>query len=154
MSNFTVNFNDKLSQLALGMIDEHPELWKQDSYSYPRSCGTAYCYMGWCQNILGNWDITRPQHIFPETIEAIGLHHTYDEDDDYWEFTDSNNSLAKLKALHAFHVTGIFGIDGRDSDGYGRDNLDLNGFDKDGYDIDSFNINGYNCYGLTEKDIF
>jgi len=151
MTNFTANFNDKLSQLVLDKIEEHPESWNQEIYHYISFCGwgTSHCYIGWCEVLSGNWDGKRQNSVTLETKNAIGLCN-----ENYWEIIDPNNSLAKLKALHGYHVTGVYGINGYDTDGYGRDNLDVNGFDRDGYDIDGLNIDGYNCYGLTEKDIF
>jgi len=139
MTNFTVKFNDKLSRLALDKIHANPELWDQTIFH----CGSAHCYMGWCDIISGNWDgDKRGDVVSQKTIDLIGLN-----DCEYDEFVDPDNSLARLEALHTFHVTGIFGVKGIDIHGFDRDGLDIDGFDRHGY-----NKEGYNREGYDNKD--
>jgi len=141
MTNFTVKFNDKLSRSALDKIHANPELWKPSTFlGFRNPCGTLYCYMGWCDllsgsSLLGDWEI------YQQTKDLIGL-----DIFDYDEFISSYNSLAKLEALHLFHVTGIFGIEGYDTDGFDRGDRDIDGFDIDGINRHGYNRDGVNTY--------
>jgi len=116
-------FNETISRLALDHIHAHPEEWDQENYH----CGSAHCYMGLCDIFLGNykgWEA----YISPNTVHSMGLYGK-----DYQEFTDSSNTLAKLEALHAFHSTGVYGVDGRDTDGLDRRGFDIDGFNQQGF---------------------
>jgi len=173
MTNFTATFNDKLSRLALDKIHAKPKRWDQTIFHYRKAhCGTAHCYMGWCDVISGNWDGDK-RGVSQKTIDLMGL-----KDYEYAEFVDPDNSLARLEALHTFHVTGIFGINGYDTDGFDRDGLDIDkifdrygynregynregydneeydrdGFDRDGFDRDGYDYEGYDEDGYDDED--
>jgi len=123
MTNFTATFNDKLSRLALDMIHANPKLWNQREYHSEKvdsNCGTAHCFIGWCDVLLGNWN-GKDLGISQQTRDSLGL-----DSNDYYEFIYENNPLSRLEALHLYHITGIFGIEGYDTDGFDRSGHDRN----------------------------
>jgi len=127
MINFTANFNSKLSRAALDKFYTHHPKWneKQANSDYP--CGQSYCYMEWCEILSGNYKQDKDS-ISQKTNNLMGL-----SDVDYKEFTHERNSLARLEAFYLFHTTGIFGVDGFDTEDFGRD-----GFGRDGFNIYGF----------------
>ena len=118
-------FNKDLSQLALDMIDANPNLWYQKVYHYYSPCGLAHCWIGWCDVLSGNWKGDMGS-VSQKTMDLMGLS-SYR----YFEFINPYNSLARLKALHTFNITGVYGINGYDADGYDRYKLDRNGYSRD-----------------------
>jgi len=126
---FTPTFNEPISRLALDHIHAHPEEWDQNIYH----CGSAHCWLGWCDKFLGNYRKEDGNSVSLQTFISIGLFGA-----DLREFTRPSNTLAKLEALHAFHSIGVYGVDGYDTNGFNRQ-----GFDVDGYDIDGFDRRGF-----------
>jgi len=111
-------FNADLSRRALNEIDAHPEQWNQRL----DHCGSASCWAGWCDKLLGNHK-EGEKLVSQKTIGSIGLNKW-----NYNEFTDYRNSRARLEALHLLFSTGVFGVDGRDSEGFDRDGRDSEGW--------------------------
>jgi len=131
---FTRTFNEPISRLALDHIHAHPEEWNQKEYH----CESAHCWIGWCDKFLGNHKEGEEQ-VFQETINSMGL-----LGKDYKEFINSKNTLAKLEALHAFHSTGVYGVQGYDTDG----------FDRQGFDVDGFNYRGVDARGFHKRGFY
>jgi len=128
-------FNKTVSRLVLDHIRAHPEEWDQRHYH----CGSAHCYMGLCDIFLGKHKKENGNFLAQDTIHLMGLFGR-----DCQEFIDISNTLARLEALHAFHSTGVYGVDGYDTDG-----LDRQGFDVDGFDVDGLNAMGIDRHGVS-----
>ena len=120
-------FNATLSRAALNKIDAHPEQWNQRFYHGESACGSTHCWAGWCDKLLGK-SAGYGHLVSEETINSIGL-----SKENYGEMTDCSNSRARLEALHLLFSTGVFGVDGRDSEGFDRDGLDTAGWTRSGW---------------------
>jgi len=125
-------FNTKISQQALDMIDKFPDLWNQSVYHHRNiaSCNTCHCWLGWCDVILGNYQINDHYEdddldldigdsgVYDDTRKAMGL-----TEDELLNFTKGYNSLSRLKLLHKYFTErntnpeAIFGIEGVDEEG-------------------------------------
>jgi len=85
--------------------------------------------MGLCDKFLGNYKEENGNCIHQKTVNSMGLFYM-----DYQEITNPRNTLARLEAFHLLHSTGVFGVDGRDTNGFDRRGLDIDGLDVDGRD--------------------
>ena len=122
---FTRTFNEPVSRLVLDHIHAHPEEWNQKF----NHCGLVHCYMGLCDKFLGNYKEENGNCIAQKTVNSMGLFYR-----DYQEITNPRNTLARLEALHLLHSIGVFGVNGRDTNGFDRRRLDIDGLDVDGRD--------------------
>jgi len=124
---YVPTFNATLSRAALDKIDAHPEQWNQRFYHDKSACGSTHCWAGWCDKLSGNWR-GHERHVSQKTVDSIGL-----SEKDYREITYSGNSRERLENLHLLFSTGVYGVDGRDSEGFDRDGLDTAGWTRSGW---------------------
>jgi hypothetical protein len=156
----------ELSALALEHISKNPLAHGQDAWhshrvgdevaEFRHPCGTAHCWAGHIDLILGVPRKHTTGILFNPVQDIMGMSH-----DEWAEMTNQDNSVARLKALHRLYfVDGVFGCAGYDEDGYDKAGYDKAGYDKagydeygydqDGYDEDGYDVFGYGKDGYDE----
>jgi hypothetical protein len=145
----------ELSSIAIASIKSHPKAHNQgtwhtnqetiDDKTFAHPCGTAHCWAGHIDLILGVPDTHTTNLLYHEVMTVMGM-----QSHEWLKITATQNSIARIEAFHKkYFVDGIFGEDGYDSDGYNEYGYDSDGYNQYGYNSDGYNEYGYNSDGYN-----
>lgn len=118
----------QLSEQAIANIKANPashcqRVWhlssphqKELGSTFVHPCGTAHCYAGHVDLILGIPNDHREDELYNDVRSALGL-----SLEQFCELTAPSNTIARIEALHkVFFVDGVYGENGFDADGKNR----------------------------------